>query len=228
MKILEEPVKIPSPPASNPIKNVSTSHSTTVQPRESPADGSPVAKSALIFPRLDEGLSSEAESCDDYVEYDDDRAMEADVDDADDDDADDNTDDNAETSSNHAIDRGSSILQNRADLFARHQQVKRKSRLINSLQTSSSTEIDNQHAKQAVPAFGNYTSQELIDNDDSKSQSILNQNGQSNYWLGTSNQPTTSQPSSSHQFHPQRGNQSMVNNANKTPLNRDEGEFPDP
>lgn len=55
-------------------------------------DQTPTTKTALIFPRLDEGLSSEAESADDGgTDGEDDQAMEADVD-ADDDEEDDDDD----------------------------------------------------------------------------------------------------------------------------------------
>lgn len=159
-------------------------------------------KTALIFPRLDEGLSSEAESCDDEVEDDDDRAMEADVDADDDEDEDEDDDDDLDEDADSPvlpIDRVSGSIQSSTDSFLRqHQAAKTHQRLANVLQQPSGSlghnlttqdQVDVHQPKAAGSNYSNYTStNDNVDHADLKSvPPYSNQNGQSNYWVSVSN-----------------------------------------
>lgn len=110
-------------------------------------DQTPTTKTALIFPRLDEGLSSEAESADEGgSDGDDEQAMEADVDadddeDDEDDDDDDDMDDELDTNPMSVMDREthSTTVQMALDCYVRgnnNQQQSQKpiSRTLSALQ----------------------------------------------------------------------------------------------
>lgn len=144
----------------------------------------PTTKTALIFPRLDEGLSSDAESCDDYIEEDDERAMDADVDADeddydDDDDADDDDDDDEAGDILPVLKRGNQALQlgQSIDALLRQQQ----------------------HQKNRVPIDHGYVNQDHLDQNDIKTlTSYSNQAGQSGYWMGISGGHLSSGSSSQH------------------------------
>lgn len=219
-KVLDEQAKFTSSPSSLMASKVESAYSNNASTNlpGSPNDEYPLAKSALIFPRLDEGLSSEAESCDDDVEDDDDRAMEADVD-ANDDDEEDDIDDDVDSPTKIA--GGALTLPTNVDSFSRHQQA--KGRLLSNLQqSSSSNDLDSQHAKSTMPSYGNYIGLDSLDQNDLKSQTNFStQNGQPNYWLSNPDQQaTTSQPSSSCQFSMQKNNQVVGNSGNNINMTR--------
>ena len=210
-------------------------------------DLAPTTKTALIFPRLDEGLSSEAESCNDEVEDDDDRAMEADVD-ADDDDDDDDDDEAGEDDDDEvdsptiSLGKNAQSIQSSVDAFIR-QQSRPQNRTGSNLQQHLSGSMsglsqgpdqsDANHMK--PPGYSTYIGHDTGDNQsDLKSLSnYSNQNGQSNYWMGVSNQQSamSSQPiSSNQQFNNiqrgQHGNNSSSGTLSRgtNSFNREEGE----
>lgn len=159
-------------------------------------ESAPATRTALVFPRLDEGLSSEAESCDDEMDDDDDKAMEADVD-ADDDEDEDEDEDDDDADGNQSLDKDTNPMQANVDSF-QHHPMKPQNRRIGNIQQLQPAPGS---AQARLPdlnqvKFNDFTNQESLDQDDLK-PNYANQNGQSNYWLGGSSQQTgamSSQP----------------------------------
>lgn len=231
----------------NPTKScesnvVSSSHPNVIDNFSLKLDDEmlPTTKTALIFPRLDEGLSSEPESCEDEVEDEDEKAMEADVDadddeDEDDDDEDDDDEDDteAEFMRLYKDPRASRFVQSGVECFSRQPQSKSQNRLVNSSQQHAALSMISDHAEpqqakaQDSNYGGSYIGQDHIEQNDIKSMSnYSNQNGQSNFWTGiTSQQPAIpSQPSSSQNFNTKAVNDSIVSKGVSS-FGRDEGKF---
>lgn len=242
---LNSPANIPDPSISRNHNIIKKSDSSSAgfmnRPNNLPASSSksfnddellPTTKTALIFPRLDEGLSSDAESCEDEVEEEDERAMDADVDADDDDDEDDVDDDITENDSLPAERTVHSVQMSQPsslDCFSRPlQSAKAPTRLMSSMQQQHQQtqplvmdqQVEIHQAKAPGSAYGGYIGQDLLDNNDLKSMTgYPNQNGQPNSWMSVANQQphlSTAQPSSSQHFS-QRGHH------NNNSFNRDEG-----
>lgn len=178
---------------------------------------------ALIFPRLDEGLSSGAESCDDEVEdddecddeRDDERAMDADVDDDEDkvgvlDEYD------LENDSEPGDRVGSSI--NSTDQSSRSQSrshlrfVDSQHLHGNSMMTNGNQEHQN---KASVVSYGGYMAPTPIDQTDMKtSGNFTTHNGQPNFWMssGGHTEGISSQPASSQHFTQRNPHMGLSNN----------------
>lgn len=203
-------------------------------------DMTPTTKTALIFPILDEGLSSEAESCEDDVEEDDERAMEGDVDADDDEDDDDDDDDEDDDDIDDKCDPQSiqiSSSQSRVDSFITRQ-PHIKSQSYNQGNTNQQhmsnmpDQNDTNHSKPSSSNYSDFTSQDQMDHNNLKSihNNYSNQNGQSSYWVNPPSHQTnlSSQPTSnSQQFNDQLRNNNSNNNNNSisktNSFNRDEG-----
>lgn len=233
----------PSSPASQTSNRLTRSSSKQLQLDD---DLAPTTRTALIFPRLDEGLSSEAESCDDEVEDDDERAVDADVD-ADDDEEEDDADDDVDEDT-MTIDRDIAALhlgQPSVDCFVRQQQQSKSQYRLDGLshQLTPNNRIPDQSdihqlkgpesAAYGVGCIG----QDLFNNDSdlkTSTPAYPNHNSQANHWMASlPNQQQTNlqpHPSSSQQHCSQRNNNNVINNninlmKNSHSAKRDEGNF---
>lgn len=202
----------------------------------------PTTKTAFIFPRLDEGLSSEVESNEEDVLEDDEKAMEADVDagDDEDDDEDDDDDDDREDD-DEEVDNIQLGNPSRVDNFIRQQQFNKQQN--RSLDDTALDQMDHQIGKQSYSGGGylNHQQENLENSNDLKlNNNYSSQNGQSNYWMNVPSNQQTSQPSSSQHQQPQsqqqqygnqrihnnNGNNSIPKNYNSSFNNREEGKYP--
>lgn len=156
-----------------------------------------IVRRAVIFPCLDDGLSSEPESCEDDIDDDYERGMDADVE-ADDDDDDDGGDEDVENTLNSlnrlAIQSNmySSTTQQRQQQRQAHRQTtsSRQMQRKETLMKTGNTVADQSGLSQMkIPGSAYYSnsSQEPTLEANKQSANYPDQNG---HWVGTSNQPT--------------------------------------
>lgn len=181
----------------------------------------PSAKTALIFPRLDEGLSSGAESCDDEIEYDDDcdderddeRAMDADVDD--DEDKvdilgveDDLESDSRPNSTTNSIMNSSSDSYYRSQPRSQLKTVESQQHIhgppvITCSAALSHSSDHHQQIKVPIAQYASYMGQNSVDQSDMKltsNQSIHN-GSSANYWMSAGqNDSISTQPGMNQHF----------------------------
>lgn len=197
--------------------------------------GTPIAtstqgKGAVIFPCLDDGLSSEPDSGDEEVDDDDERAMDADVE-ADDDEEDDDVDEDVENTLNSlsrmAIQTSmfNSTSQQRQQRHT-HRAVatsSRQSQRTDPLFGASSVSDQSAAGPLKLPGSAYYAANQEPGFDMKQSPSFPNQNG---LWLGpTSQQPSGLVPRSSSSqpaFNNQRSNLASSIHCGE---NKDEGKF---